>query len=101
MFPKLLGRRSERSQRVHLVLFDIKHSVQLGDRKHLVNLGPDVAELQLAAVRLDLLIQHDQPIQCCTRQELDVREIEQQLVPLFLLDQLEEVFAQLLNQSNP
>ena len=66
----------ERRQCRRLILDNLEMLVLSSDGKHIHDSSANIAEFQVSACFLDFLVQHDQTIQCCTRQELDVRKIE-------------------------
>src|SRR5579864_7397849 len=80
-----------------LLLLDVEELVELGNLEHLVDVRVDVAEDELAAGGLDFLVQSDELAESGTGEVVDIAEVEQDLAPAELVDQAEEVFADLLN----
>src|SRR5262245_25608348 len=86
-------RASERLKGGLLFLHDLEEAVQLGDLEHLVDLRVDVAQDQLAAGRLQLLVEGDELAECGAGEVFDVGEVEQDLAPTLLVDEAEELLA--------
>jgi hypothetical protein len=84
-------------QSVGFVVFDIEKFVELRDGKDFVDLWPDVAELELAAVRFDFLVERDQLAERGAGKELDGGKVQQQILALLILDELEQLLPEFLD----
>src|SRR5207253_10267579 len=80
-----------------LLLLDVEELVELGNLEHLVDVRVDVAQDELAAGGLDLLVQSDELAEGGTGEIFDIAEIEQDLPAAELVHQAEEIFADFLN----
>src|SRR5690349_6345887 len=67
-------------KRLLLFAANYEQLVQLGNREHFEDLRVDVAQNQLAAGRLDLLVQRDKHAQYGARHVFDVAEVQKQLL---------------------
>src|SRR5262249_17389944 len=79
------------------VLLDNEKLVEPGDLEDFVNLGMNVAQDQLAADRVQFLVEGDQLSQGRTGQVLQGAENEEQFGPPHLIDQAEKLLADDLN----
>src|SRR6476660_2450261 len=89
----------KRRQGLLLGALDREELREAGNGENFKNLGGEIAKLELAAGRFDLLVEQDQLVERGGGEKLDAGKVEQDVVPLFLLDQGEQLVGQLLNEE--
>src|SRR5207247_1897253 len=80
-----------------LVFLDVEHLVQPGDLEDFEDVLGDVTQDELAAGAADLLVEVDELAERGTGEILDVAEVQKDLAAAQLVDEAEQVFADLLN----
>src|SRR5438067_65239 len=95
--PAAWRRALEAFERVLLRVEDPKHLVELGDAEDFLDFRLDVAQPQLAAGGLHLLIERHQLAEGGAGKVLDVREVEKELLFAEVVDELKELVANELN----
>ena len=97
---RLLIQRNDMSKGLQgglFVFLDVEQFVELGDLEDFEDLVVDIAHHQLAAGRIDFLVEGDELAQGGAGEILDIAEIQQDFLAAQLIDQAEKVFADLLD----
>src|SRR6516164_7697645 len=84
-------------QRGLLVLLDVKKSVEPGNLENFENVFVDIAHHQFAVFRLHFFIKRNEFAESCTREILDISEVQQYFLAVILIDKTKQVFADFLN----
>src|SRR5689334_23074290 len=82
-------------QRGLLLLLNVEELIELGDLEHFVDVRVDVAQDELAARRLDLLVQGDELAERGAGKVFDVAEVQEDLRAVLGIDQVKKVLADL------
>ncbi len=89
----LLGDGSKRLKSILFVTLDDEQFIEARDLEHLANVRVDVAQNQLAAGALNLLVERDQLAQRGAGHVLNIAKVQQDLLATKLVDQAEKLLA--------